>query len=694
MKTNDEIYNEIKSKFDDCPELPERLKKENIVSMLKNTEPEKVKRISFTKIGYAAAIFAVVLLSLLTVNIAFGDGIKVTLNDKVTTEQLTEINSASNPNTSTALATQQEFSGELRKATSREEIEKIIINKYKKDKSDYAYDMNTSVTEASNFSSVLGAGEKNYYDINQSFSETNTQTSGVDEADNVKNDGRYLYVAGCDFNNNTKLRIIDTETMTAVYNSYLYNNNGDILDIREMYLTGNTLIAICSYGNDYYGSCCYHSNYSVNTSQVVNIVMDITDRAKPKIIRKNEQDGIYISSRMVGSVLYTVTQYTVSGKDEKDAEKNCLPSINGQDIFYDCIYIMNDNSLRYICLSAYDTADKKSEVSSLAVLGDGNDVYCSKNNLYIVGVKYMTEDSDSVLNIISFSLKGTDIALKAQGEVKGNIKNNYSLDEYEGNLRIATTTYSQKNVCSLYVLNSKLKVIGKLENIAYDESIKSVRYMGNMAYVVTYKDTDLLFVIDLKDPTKPKITGELKLPGYSEYLHPISENIILGIGYDGNSIQADLSSMKVSLFDVSDISKPKEISTFAVDNTYCQVIDNPKAFIYNEEESYIALPVEFYDYGIVGYGCYVISLKDNSLKVKYVFEHSIVSDVYAERFIKGAYIGDSFFTISDNSVVKYSLKNGKKQGECKIYTDTTNQTTSSYDTAVTVPPYIPTTIAD
>ncbi len=725
MKTNEEIYNEIKGRFDECPELPESLSKENIVSMLKNTKQEKVSKITFRKMGSIAAVFVLAVLCALTANFAFGDLFEIKLNDIDDKPILQEQQNIVSPTLNNEQKAEAEVLPEgIRKAQSREEIEKIILTNYTKYHDNYlifdsAVDMNSStIGSAAAPESAPGTNYNSDAELKE-FGETNTQTKGVDEADIIKNDGRYLYVLGYDLSNNRKLRIIDTETMTAVYNGYIYNDNGDILNLNEIYVNGNTLVAVGTYGNNYYSYGFFvDSAYGYGAGgKTVSVVMDITDRANPKTLRKVEQDGSYRSSRMVGSVIYTLTEYTVSGKDEEEAKTNSVPEVAGAEVKCDCIYITDEKASRYICLTAYDTASADGEVTSLAVLGSGNQVYCSQNNLYVIGSKYINRkenkdiDIDNYSVITAFSLKGTSITFKAQGEVPGHINNQYNLDEYDGKLRIATTVYSIKksaDVSSLYILGSDMKIIGKVEDIADNEQIKSVRYMGNTAYVVTFRNTDPLFVIDLKDPKKPVIKGELKLPGYSAYMHPISEDIILGIGYNGNENNADFSSLKVSLFDVSDMSNPKEISTLTYDDSYSYVIDNPKAFVYNTLENYIALPVQIYGkYELSGYACYIIDIENNALSLRHKLTHK-VADVYSGiSFLRGTYIGDSFFTVSDNLTVKHNLKDGKAERECKIYEEgkplqpttvvandykgvqDTTKSDVSQDVAMTTPPYNP-----
>lgn len=665
MNDNDMLYSEIRSKFNNCPELPDKLKKENVVSMLKGTSQEKAAKITFKKIGSVAAIFAIVFISVLSV-VLLSNG-KIILNEPDRTGSLTSAGENIITTAGVNASSANEAVGGLKKAQSREEIEKIILKNY----NDYAgnYDVYNKGFDFIYDGNYNGAAPDALSQTFRGFSQTNTQTLGIDEGDIIKNDGRYLYVISYDRKSNEyKLKIIDTGTMSLVCDTYFYNDNDETIALRELYLIGDKLIVVATYGNNYYGCCVTRAAVSKG-AETITLVIDVTDKSKPKVLAKTTQDGDYISSRMSGNVLYVATEYYVYGEDEKGAKENSVPKINGSDFAYDSIYITDDSTLSYICLSAYDTSNIDSDISTLAILGDGYNVYCSESTFYVVGSKKSKDSDDIICFINAFSLDGTKIAFKAQGEVRGFVPEQYNMDEYNNTFRIAVNSYdnkAQKDLCSLYILDNELKVIGKLENIADNEIIQSVRYMGDKAYIVTYENTDPLFAIDLKDPTKPKIMGEIKLPGYSGYLHPISENIILGIGYNGNDESADFTSMKVSLFDVSDMSNPKEISTFTDDNTACRVTDDPKAFVYNVQENYIALPVEkFSTNGLVGYGCYIISLKDNKVTLKYKFDHP-VNDVYADlTFIRGAYIDSSFFTVSDNLVIKYSLVDGTKQGELK-----------------------------
>jgi uncharacterized secreted protein with C-terminal beta-propeller domain len=207
--------------------------------------------------------------------------------------------------------------------------------------------------------------------------------------------------------------------------------------------------------------------------------------------------------------------------------------------------------------------------------------------------------ADTVL--YKFSLNNGKIAYAGKGSVPGTILNQFSLDEYNGHLRIATTTgqiwrddeHTSKN--HLYLLDEHLRLTGKLENIAPGEKIYSVRFMGSRAYLVTFKKVDPLFVIDLKDPKAPKILGKLKIPGYSDYLHPYDENHLIGFGKDAveQKDRAYYQGMKVALFDVSDVEHPVEKFTEIIGDrgTESELLHNHKALLFSKEKNLLAFPV-------------------------------------------------------------------------------------------------------
>ncbi len=184
-------------------------------------------------------------------------------------------------------------------------------------------------------------------------------------------------------------------------------------------------------------------------------------------------------------------------------------------------------------------------------------------------------------------------------KVPGTALDQFSMDEYNGYLRVATT-YDMVDFVSngVYVLDENLKQVGKIDGIANTEQIKSVRFMGDTGYVVTFEQTDPLFVIDLENPENPKILGELKIPGFSAYLHPVGGGLVLGVGVDGDE-NGRGEGIKVSLFDVSNPENPVEadniiLSGYREARSWCyyssEALYSHKALCYDENENVMYIP--------------------------------------------------------------------------------------------------------
>ena len=248
-----------------------------------------------------------------------------------------------------------------------------------------------------------------------------------------------------------------------------------------------------------------------------------------------------------------------------------------------------------------------------------------------------------VTTIYRFSIKGLDIAAEAVGSVPGVILDQFSMDEYEGYFRIATTvtkvtinpngyvTMSRSN--NVYILNMNLSIVGKLEDLAMGERVYAARYLGNMMYLVTYRRIDPLFGIDLSDPKNPKVLGYLKIPGYSEYLHPISDKYLIGIG-----VVDEGRGIKVSLFDISDPKNIKEVSKVIIKEAFWSpLFTDHKAFLINPIKKYIAFPI----YGKIK-GLVVIDYSNDTLSLKGIIIH--------DDCVRGLYIGDYIYSISRSLV--------------------------------------------
>jgi inhibitor of cysteine peptidase len=219
----------------------------------------------------------------------------------------------------------------------------------------------------------------------------------------------------------------------------------------------------------------------------------------------------------------------------------------------------------------------------------------SINNIYVT---YPTwSEAGDYTSIYRISVNKDTLVFETKGIVPGYVLNQYAMDEYNGNFRLATTSQKQQTSNNVYVLNMNLTVVGKLENLAITERIYSARFMGNKAYLVTFRQTDPFFVLDLSNPAEPRVAGELKIPGYSSYLHMYDENHVIGLGMENTTV-------KLSLFDVTNVNNPMEIARYVVqgDYTSSDALYEPKAFLFNGTKELLVIPVSITQYGVIDGG--------------------------------------------------------------------------------------------
>ncbi len=726
---------ELKKRFnDEAPELPESLKKENVIAMLEKNkqQPKKKKKHIFPKILATAAALVIVVAASAIMPVVLPDK---PLVDATTTEPFSnEIGQES----ATTPSKQENYNiidngltaTKLKQAQSNEELQKHFLKLYRENKIDDFFDgiygvaddtieylvgdvvFNTGsmaapesavpgMTQAMTSQAVAQNSDNKGYGETQkeNYGQTNVQVENVDEADIIKNDGKHLYIlSGGVYNSKKVVTVVDAKNM-KVASKIEYEDENYHYNIQEMYVHGDRLVLVAIENeitepdeNEFksYAYDVMYPYYHGKSGKVVSLLYDISDRENPIFVRKVSQDGgRYISSRMIDGVLYTVSSYTVRGESENEVKENAVPEVNGEHIICDCIYVYDYDSKSYVVLSAYDTKLNGGEVTSLSILGSGDNVYCSQDALYVARPNYDSADG-SYSDLYAFSLNGTEITFKASGTVKGNFLNQFSFDEYEGNLRVATTYYSYKHdvdVSSIYVLNKNLELIGALEDIAYDEQVKSVRFMGDTGYIVTFRNTDPLFTLDLSDPTAPKVVGEVKLPGFSSYLHPVGEGLVVGLGYDGDEENADFNTIKVSLFDVSDMKNPKEVDTFVLKNVTSSALYNHKAFIYYPEENLIGFPVEHYEQGTV-LSYKLLKIENRVIESHLGYTHKTERNTGA--LFRGTYIGDKLYTIDSYNVCEFEIDTAAMTRECEILAVEEDMPEENiYGDAVTTPAVMP-----
>ena len=293
-----------------------------------------------------------------------------------------------------------------------------------------------------------------------------------------------------------------------------------------------------------------------------------------------------------------------------------------------------------------------------------------EDKMQAVMVELAKEREKTVVHKISVS--GPNIEYKTSADVPGRVHNQFSMDEYNSNFRIATTTGESWGGTSLnhvYVLDSNLQTIGRLENLAQGEQIYSVRFMGDRAYMVTFRRTDPLFVIDMSNPYAPAVLGQLKIPGFSEYLHPYDQNHLIGLGQQTDESGRVTGQIKISLFDVTDVANPTELSTYLIgetgDWTYSEALYDHKAFLFSAPKNLLVVPVSLNNWHENKYsqGAYVFSLTlENGLVLKGTVTHVVTNASeeqqyydYSSAVRRSLYMDNTLYTVSDSMIKANAL---------------------------------------
>lgn len=558
------------------------------------------------------------------------------------------------------------------------------------------------------------------------YSKTNIQVEGVDEADIVKTDGNYIYQVS---NNEILIyKAFPAESLELVSEIAFTETP---FTPAELYIKGDDLLII---GSEY----AYlpmpvektapmvdsiYPMYNYNTTKV--LVYDLSNKSKPVQTRELSMQGEYLSSRLIGNDLYFISNQYIYGWT--DPMKPLNPEYRDTAVkdeammvpFEDIRYIppVQYNSYLMIAGVALDEPDKAMNVS--AYLGAGEEIYVSQDNLYVTvyegygGIRPMiltiegfapAPQQEATL-IYKFALKEAKPLYLAKGQVPGRVLNQFSMDENRGNFRIATTlgqswmSRIDESSNNLYVLNNDLYVTGKLENLAPGERIYSVRFLNDRGYVVTFRTIDPLFVIDLVDPKAPTVLGTLKIPGYSDYLHPYDENHIIGFGKDtitvpykddsGNIISSNTydMGMKIALFDVSDVNNPvqKYFVKIGDRGTDSELLYDHKALLFDKTKNLLAFPVNetkvdgpaidpvygYPNYGrLVFNGAYVYQLdlqhgfvlkgRVSHLKDQDYMESGYYDVDYNNKIRRILYIDDFLYGVSNNEVSAYDLNTLKE----------------------------------
>lgn len=574
----------------------------------------------------------------------------------------------------------------------------------------------TSATDSESIFKNIQTNEQSSNSItNKDYSKTNIQVENVDEADIIKTDGNYIYslskesIVITDVTDPNKIKVASKITPT---------DNGIPEDL---ILFENKLVAICSEINSPY------IYYSSNKNNTIVRIYDITNREEPRMVKNYKLYEPYYTTRCIGSKLYVISTGNLRKENNKIVryydEEYSQKEIELKNIKY----LKNVETNKQTIISMMDLNNIEQNVNVSSYLIDIENAYISEKNIYLLDTNYKGNYYPKISSIYGIKgiwglndyiydytenyeteiykfniLENGEVEYSCKTRVKGQTINQYSLDEYNENLRVALK--DSKEGSRIVIFNEKMKQIGETPYLAKGEQMYSSRFMGDKAYLVTYKTIDPLFVIDLSNPTEPKVLGELKIPGYSTYLHPYDENHLIGIGMQTEekinrdiqgkvtSATATITGMKMALFDVTDPTNPVEISSTVIGDrrTTSAILTNPKALLFSKEKELIAIPVNNYaeyisiassntyedtinaykknttKYISEGYSVYSINI-EKGINLKGIITQENIDnksqDTYYytnSKLLRGVYIENNLYTVSEKCIKVSDLETLKE----------------------------------
>lgn len=518
------------------------------------------------------------------------------------------------------------------------------------------------------------------------YSGTNVQVEGVDEGDIIKTDGKYIYMLRNGF-----ITIVDAETLTELCT--VETEGREYSGVNQMYVSGDKLAIIADIYSwtKYYIENGTEEGYNGDyTNETAVLIYDISDRRAPKLEKIFSQDGNIVSTRLIGSYLYTVSsKYIYEYQIEENNPATFIPStaVDGEKALIACEDICifpETESAAYNIITCVDIENGQQFTEIKAAFGGYGTVYADTDSLVLAfskseseetegeenGENYIKTESRSTTAILLYDISNGKITEKASGSIPGTLLNQFSIDEYNGYYRFVTTDnrwsqtvytdgldryeYDSSETNGLYILDNGLNTVGKIDELAKDENVKSVRFDGDVAYFVTFRQVDPLFTVDLSTPSSPKIMSELKIPGFSSYLHKYGEGRLLGLGFDADEETGWTQGLKLSMFDTSDPYNVTEKHKLILEEGWSEATYNHKAILVSVEKNLIAFPAED-GYFVYGYddtnGFYL----KNEVKLENWSGNS-----------RGLFIGGNFYVCSDNSVKAFSLENFSAVGTLNL----------------------------
>lgn len=530
------------------------------------------------------------------------------------------------------------------------------------------------------------------------YSTTNLQMEGVDESDIAKIDGSYIYTVEDKYIVITDIRDGKLEEVTR----FLPKDCGAADRVMEIYVDGDQLILVVQgyetsldesskAGSDKENSdkessdeeivvsdasedsaFCYKMN-GKSTTQIQ--VYSIVDRRNPEFEGRLIQDGYYNTSRKIGDVVYLFTQYNMTSDVTSYVEKKhgvedlkegngvsslaeaVIPKVNGEKVAASEIYLPESSGESGILVSSLDVNKPDKVLDSKLVISGYAQTYISKDALYLYEEDY---DGAMITNIAKFALDEGRISGVAAAAVSGYVRDTFAINASDGYLRVLTTDYSTEDeVNALYILDENMKLTGQLTGIAPGEEIYAARFMGNTGYFVTYRNTDPLFTVDLSDPAKPEIIGELKVTGFSEYLHFWDDTHLLGIGYESDENTGNIENIKLSMFNIENPGEVTEEAKLVLkDVDYSEALYDYKSVIISKDKNLIGLVCEDYSSSRTKQTYQIYSYENGTFK-----KQAEIPDINGVNYenVRGMYSGNVFYLWINDNITSYDMTDGFKK---------------------------------
>ncbi|MEX1037965.1 MAG: beta-propeller domain-containing protein [Acidimicrobiia bacterium] len=545
----------------------------------------------------------------------------------------------------------------------------------------------------------------------QSFSETNVQVEGVDEPDIVKTDGERIVLLS-----EGVLIVADVTDDEPRVTGRLHLGSRSV---QSLFLSEDRVLLFGSLWTAYHPLVSPDAAFAPQYQSPSMELVEVDISGEPEIVRSITIDGQFISGRMVGDTVRLVStsgpvglewsfpegtglraeQQAIEENKEiirRSTPDNWIPyyivsDANGrttdQGTLFECTRASHPEEfagLNMLSVVTIDLGQGLEVIDSTGVLANGDTVYSSPGSLYVATQNWdawqwrleglaENEPETVTTDIHKFDISDPTLTTYlATGTVEGYLLNQFAMDEHDGHLRVASTTSPSwwgsefESESMVTVLEddgaSNLAEIGRVDGLGKTEQIYSVRFMGDMAYVVTFRQIDPLYTVDLSDPTSPQVVGELKILGYSAYLHPVGDGLLLGIGQDATDT-GQVRGTQVSLFDVNDPANPTRLDQITLsEGSNSQVEYDHHAFLYWEPTGLAMVPVQQWfwdeDKDDVFFGAVGFSVSDGDLAEVRRFAHPGGESQewdWRAQITRSIVIGDRLYTISNKGIMTSDL---------------------------------------